>query len=345
MRFQAVRYTDDREKSAEYLRLALPLMTKQAAGLHPISYAVWYEYVAGTNTALTDYLDRLMADGQVLDDEQTHAIHRQFIAELDEEAARRVAQGFQQVLVDVGRSVDEAGDQASRFGHSLKQLESDLQDTPSHREVLQGTRQMQDTMAVLKENLAESRQEVERLRREVARARLDSLSDSLTGLINRKGFDQALEACLATKPDSETGPSLLVADIDNFKQINDNYGHLFGDRVIRLVADILKSNVKGKDLAARYGGEEFVVLLPDTSLDGANALAEKIRGTIAASRIRRQDNNQTLATVTASLGVSTYQRGESATDFFERADKALYTSKQQGRNRVTVAQTASESGR
>lgn len=338
-----MRYTDDKEKSAEYLRLALPLMTKQAAGLHPVSYAVWYEYVSRTNPALNEHLDRLMAEGQPLNDEQIHAIHKQFVAELDEEAAHRVAQGFQQVLVDMGRSVDEAGNQASRFGRSLEQWEADLQDdappsqSESRKQVLQDTRQMQDTMTGLKDNLDESRREVERLRREVVRARLDSLSDSLTGLINRKGFDQALEACLATKPDSETGPSLLVADIDNFKQINDNYGHLFGDRVIRMVADILKSNVKGKDMAARYGGEEFVVLLPDTPLDGAQALAEKIRTTIAASRIRRQDSNQTLAKVTISLGVSTYQVGESGNDFFERADKALYTSKQQGRNRVTVA--------
>ncbi|HEX5392768.1 MAG TPA: GGDEF domain-containing protein [Rhodocyclaceae bacterium] len=343
-----MRYTDDRERSAEYLRLALPLMTKQAAGLHPLSYAVWYEYVSGANPPLKEHLDRLMAEGRVLDDEQIHVIYRQFVAELDEEAARRVAQGFQQVLVDVGRSVDQAGDQASRFGRSLEQWEADLQDdappsqSESRKQVLQDTRQMQDTMSVLKESLNESRQEVERLRREVARARMDSLSDSLTGLANRKGFDQALEACLASQPNAEAGPSLLVADIDNFKQINDNYGHLFGDRVIRMVADILKANVKGKDMAARYGGEEFVVLLPDTPLEGAQALAEKIRTTIAAGRIRRQDSNQTLAKVTTSLGVSTYRQGESANEFFDRADKALYVSKEEGRNRVTVAPPPSE---
>lgn len=343
-----MRYTDDRERSAEYLRLALPLMTKQAAGLHPVSYAVWYEYVSRTNPLLNEHLDRLMAEGQLLNDEQIHAIHKQFVAELDEEAAQRVAQGFQQVLVDVGRSVDKAGDQASRFGRSLEQWEADLQDnippsqSESRKQVLQDTRQMQDTMTALKENLDESRREVERLRREVARARLDSLSDGLTGLINRKGFDQAMDACLATKPDVEAGPSLLMVDIDNFKKINDNYGHLFGDRVICMVADILKANVKGKDLAARYGGEEFVVLLPETPEDGARALAEKIRTTIAAGRIRRQDSNQTLSKITVSLGVSTYQQGESANEFFDRADKALYVSKREGRNRVTVAPPPAE---
>lgn len=337
-----MRYTEDREKSAEYLRLVLPLMTKQAAGLHPVSYAVWYEYVAGVNPPLKEHLDRLMAEGQVLDDAQIEAIHRQYVADMDEEAAQRVAQGFQQVLVDVGRSVDQAGDKANRFGRSLEQLEADLQATPSHQQVLQDTRDMQETMTVLKENLDESRREVERLRKEVARARLDSLSDSLTGLMNRKAFDQAIATCLATKPATEEGPSLLIGDIDNFKQINDSYGHLFGDRVIRMVADILKANVKGKDMAARYGGEEFVILLPDTPLEGAQALAEKIRTSISASRIRRQDSNQTLAKVTISIGVATYRPGEAANDLFERADQALYAAKADGRNRVTVAPMASE---
>ncbi len=136
---------------------------------------------------------------------------------------------------------------------------------------------------------------------------------------------------------AERGPCLLIADIDNFKMVNDAYGHLFGDKVLCSVAKILKANIKGRDMAARYGGEEFVVLLPETTLDGARLLAEKIRATIGRSRIRRAENRQETAQITVSFGVASYCSGETAREFIDRADSALYASKKQGRNRVTVA--------
>jgi diguanylate cyclase len=129
-----------------------------------------------------------------------------------------------------------------------------------------------------------------------------------------------------------------MCDIDHFKKINDNYGHLFGDKVIRAVAQVLTDNVKGRDTAARYGGEEFIVLLPNTPLEGARALAEKIRSTIEGGRIKKGGGEET-AKVTISLGVSRYAPGESSASFIERADKALYVSKQSGRNQVSLAPT------
>jgi diguanylate cyclase len=128
-----------------------------------------------------------------------------------------------------------------------------------------------------------------------------------------------------------------MTDIDFFKKVNDTYGHVFGDKVIRVVAQTLKDNVKGKDLAARYGGEEFVILLQDTPANGARILAERIRTAVENGRIRRAGNDESIAKITISLGVASYRAGESASDFIERADKALYESKIQGRNRVTVA--------
>ncbi len=107
--------------------------------------------------------------------------------------------------------------------------------------------------------------------------------------------------------------------------------------MLRAVAQILKASVKGKDTAARFGGEEFVVLLPDTSIDGAQALAENLRSTIERSRIRRSDNQQEIAQITVSFGIASYCAGESANDFVSRVDNALYLSKRLGRNRVTLA--------
>lgn len=195
---------------------------------------------------------------------------------------------------------------------------------------------------LLKARLAESQHEIESLRAEVTRARDASLLDALTGLTNRRGFDQALADCLGSpgaveQRETVAQPCLLMCDIDHFKNVNDTYGHVFGDKVIRAVAQVLKENVKGRDTAARYGGEEFIVLLPDTPLSGARTLAEKLRCTIENGRIKKNGNEDVSARITISLGVTRYIPGESSASFIERADKALYAAKNGGRNQVCVA--------
>jgi diguanylate cyclase len=340
-------YHDSIEQSAEYLRLALPLMTRQAAGLHPVSYAVWYEYVAGINPSLRQRIDELTRNDQVLDDKDVMQLYRDHIAEIDETVARRVSQGFEKVMVDISASTAQAADEAGQFGKLLKSWSDDLAagrhaTTLSHgiADLLHYSRDMQQTVTSLRGRLDESRREVEELRQEVHRAREEAMIDGLTGLANRRSFDMMLAKCLAaTVPDAQ-GPSLLIADIDHFKRINDNYGHLFGDKVIRAIATILRDNVKGKDLAARYGGEEFVIILPDTPLAGAHHVAEMIRKTVAGSRIKRIGSNEIVANVTISLGVACRRPGESEQELIARADNALYQSKEQGRNRVTLAQAS-----
>ena len=339
-----MKYQETIEQSAEYLRLALPLMSRQAAALHPVSYGVWYEYVAGFNRPLRNAIDELTRGGKVLDEALTSELFRTHIAELDEQTAHRVATGFRKVMAEVSQDAADAGAHASRFGNALEQWSEGLGNDAAASivgsgidQLLSGTRAMQGAIATLQQRLDASRAEIERLQQEVNRAREAALADELTGLTNRRGFDLALSACLAAERANTEGTCLLLADIDHFKQVNDTYGHLVGDKVLRAVAQILKASVKGKDTAARFGGEEFVVLLPDTSIDGAQALAENLRSTIERSRIRRSDNQQEIAQITVSFGIASYRAGESANDFVSRVDNALYLSKRLGRNRVTLA--------
>jgi len=339
-----MRYDDSVEQSAEYLRLALPLMSRQAAALTPISYAVWYEYVAGINPALQARIDDLTRDGSVLDDNMTIELFQRHVADIDHDTARRVSHDLQKVMFDVSQSAAQTGHKAGEFGNALQAWSSGLASSdPSvtastHLEsLLSHTQDMQNSVASLKDRLDDSQREIEELRQEVDRAREAALADGLTGLANRRGFDIALAACLAGLAPNEQGPSLLIADIDHFKHVNDRYGHLFGDKVIRAVAQILKESVKGRDTAARYGGEEFIILLPNTPLDGAMALAEQIRITVENCRIRRLDNNECIESITLSFGVAGHLPVETADQLMTRADKALYRSKQEGRNRVTLA--------
>lgn len=339
-----MRYNDSFEKSAEYLRLALPLMSRQDAALHPFSYAIWYEFIAGINPALKQALEQITRDGKKLDEKTTFELYQKYIAELDHESAHRVSSGFQRVLTAISRSAEDAGHQAAHYGSALEKWVDNIGQTPDLSEKLAGledilsdTRQMRSAVVTLARRLEDSLQEIEELREEVSKARAEALADALTGLANRKGFDLAINQCLSSHEPGQRGPSLVAIDIDYFKQVNDDFGHLFGDKVLRSVAHILKQNVKGKDTAARYGGEEFIILLPDTPIQGAQCLADTIRASVERCRVRRTDNHEAIAKVTVSLGVAAYLPGESASEFLSRADEALYTSKREGRNRVTLA--------
>ena len=338
-------YHDNMERSAEYLRLALPLMSKQSAALNPVSYAVWYDYVSGRNAELKSRIDELTRDGRTLDDQTTKELFRRHVAALDEALARRVSQGFQKIMADVSKSAAEAGSDAGQFGSALEKWSAGLAQTADAdatdlSALLGQTRQMQNSISTLKNRLDESHSEIDRLRQEVVRARQESLADGLTGLTNRRGFDQALTECLSRQDEVLHAPSLLITDVDHFKRINDNYGHLFGDKVLRTIAQVVKDSVKGRDTAARYGGEEFAILLPDTPIDGARTLAEQIRTKVERCRIKRSGSDSAIDTITISIGVTAHRAGEAAHDFIARADSALYHAKNQGRNRVVVAPAA-----
>ena len=165
------------------------------------------------------------------------------------------------------------------------------------------------------------------------------LTDSLTGIANRKAFDATLREAAHQAMETGTDLSLLFLDIDNFKRFNDTWGHQMGDQALRLVAKTLMDNVKGQDLPSRYGGEEFAVILPQTALVDAVTLANKIRHAFAVRKLVKRDTGETIGGITVSIGVSHFEPGESLNHFVERADHALYTAKRDGRNRVVAEDT------
>ncbi|MCM8596718.1 GGDEF domain-containing protein [Accumulibacter sp.] len=341
-----MKYRHTTAQSAEYLRLAVKRMTQQDAGLHPASYAVWYEYVSGINPDLQATIDARLKAGQRLDDEVTYALYAKHVAGLDAQSALRIGNSVGRLVDEVAASATEAGDEASRFGNSLEQWSERLAPAPTVigeiipgvADILRGTREMQRAISALQGRLEESTREALQLRQEVARAREEALLDGLTGLANRKGFDLAMSTCLEQAGQEKAGPCLLMIDIDSFKRLNDTHGHVFGDRVLATIGEVLRANVKGKDTAARYGGEEFAVLLPATPRGGAVGLAEALRALVAASRVKHGGQKENwIGNITVSIGVSDYCAGESAADFVSRADRALYAAKAQGRNRVCLA--------
>lgn len=178
--------------------------------------------------------------------------------------------------------------------------------------------------------------EIARLRRELfAKEReLEKLAaeDELTGLFNRRYFIQRLEQELARSHRYGTTCSLLMIDVDHFKQVNDTYGHSVGDQVLVTVGEILRSCLRSTDLAARYGGEEFCVLAANTDLEGGKLFAERIRR-LLAERCFTPPGKPPFS-ITCSIGVAEVRPGVTAKQLIDRADEAMYEAKRQGRNRV-----------
>ena len=386
------------QRSAELLRQAVPWMARQQAGLHPVSYAIWFDYVAGTNPALTAAIDEHLARDGALDESATQALFRRHVADVDPESAQRVVDQIHRVLGGIGDSAGAAGNQVARYSASLAQLAVALvqgdtargitdagtpgvaRNGPAPRmladvvaEVIADTGTMRSQIGGLQQRLADSRREIERLRDEVRRARQDALHDSLTGLSNRRAFDQALTVLLgapaaptpvaiardaraaidaakapaASRPPGPPptvvpagadtrGAWLMVADIDRFGRVNDAYGRDFGDQVIKAVADALRTLVPAGATLARVDGEAFGLLVQGLDAAAALLLADRVRAHVGGARIRRPDRDET-ERVTLSVGLARARGGETPPALLARANAALHQAKDGGRDRVVSA--------
>ncbi len=164
-----------------------------------------------------------------------------------------------------------------------------------------------------------------------------ALTDSLTGLHNRRYLSTHLDSVMERMQDSNKPVSLLMIDLDHFKKVNDTYGHGAGDEVLHEVGQRILRNIRGFDLAVRYGGEEFVVVMPDTPVDVALGVADRLCEKMANDPVKISDAKDKIS-VTLSIGVAVSKGSEeTAETLLKRADESLYEAKRSGRNRVIPA--------
>ena len=195
---------------------------------------------------------------------------------------------------------------------------------------------MQHKVNSLTEKLEQSRFQIMRLRSSLNKAEEIGSRDPLTGLGNRRYFDTALNEEIARAHDENNTLCVSIADIDHFKSINDKFGHMAGDVVLRRFADLLTANVKSADKVARFGGEEFAILFPEAELAQATSILNQIQKQLESKRWAVAASGERLGAVTASFGVARLRDGESADELLRRVDAKLYEAKANGRNRVAV---------
>jgi len=185
------------------------------------------------------------------------------------------------------------------------------------------------------EKLEKLSKKVNSLNVELEKAKEESAKDGLTGVYNRKAFDRYINKLVERNTVTRARFSILLLDIDDFKKINDNFGHQTGDRVLVATAHKCKEFIRSDDFLARYGGEEFVVVLPGASLRNAVKKGKLICKQIAKAMYALEESKEdTIISITLSIGASVHKKGDTVATIIKRADKALYAAKQAGKNRV-----------
>lgn len=335
------------KKTASLLREAIPKMSQLDIPLTPENYHVWYEYTMGSDPQLNVTIDTLLSNKTKFTAKINGELYSNFIKKSQDEMFRNFQLEVQTLVSKLMAKLDGMTKKTQNFSGTLEKYSSVLQEDPDI-DTITGliTNLIDETGSVLEENqsmesmLDSMNEEVDSLKDNLQELSAEAMTDRLTGIPNRRAFDKKIDDLLETYEDEEEIFSVLLLDIDHFKKFNDTYGHAVGDKVLTYVASILKGAVKGDDMVARYGGEEFVILLPETPYAGALAVAENVREKIASKHLvdGTGENKQDYGYVTISVGASVIASGDSIPVLIERADKAMYMAKEQGRNKVVGEQ-------
>lgn len=337
-----MKFSDPYDVAAHCARAALGMMDRHGVPAHPNNFIVWYAFVADRNPELTKAVNGILRAGQKFSDDVCGELHERFFGTSQHEAElRAVGKRIEDAVARVLEYLSTANQGAAHYGEALENFSGELADNAQAvqlsqlvHSILDETKVMVEVNRQLEERLETSSTEIARLREDLDQLKREATTDALTGLANRKLFDVALREAALEAEEDRRFVSLLMIDIDFFKQFNDTHGHMLGDQVLKLVARTISDSIKGKDTAARYGGEEFAIILPDTRLKDGVAVAENIRRLVASRKVLNRRTGQVLGQVTLSVGVAEYEFGETLGAFVHRADEALYLSKRQGRNRV-----------
>lgn len=329
--------------SVDIVRHAIPRMSALKIPITPSNYAVWYEYLADSNQALREEMDALLARDQPITGSEMRALYERYLEERSEKL--QVAKtALSQVVNALMSQIQHADGHYSGFSSELSDIAASLAGETSADDLsslmqraMHATNAALEHGAELKQKLSSLAAQMEDVQSKLARSRQEARSDALTQVNNRLAFQETLDNLRRDAFEDTHVPCLLVIDIDHFKRVNDTHGHPVGDRVLARVAQEIKASVRGGDMVARYGGEEFAVLLRDTPRTGCLAVAENLRQQIerAVIDLAAEAGAQGKLSVTVSIGGAWLREQESTDRFFDRADRALYLSKQNGRNRVT----------
>lgn len=330
------------ERARALAETALSLMSERHVSPTPENFQLFYAYAAGDNPVASRVLGDLIAGRRPLTPQKLTELREQFfVSERLDQTMQSISMEMADTVTSVLTRIEAAERDAVAYGETLSAASGQLGDTKSVEGLqkligglVAATQTMETRAKDLEFELQRSSREVNELRAKLDDVRKESLTDPLTGIPNRKAFDNDLKDAMHQSRSTGEALCLLMCDIDHFKMFNDTWGHTTGDQVLRLVAGCLSENVKGRDTAARYGGEEFAVVLRNTKLENAVHLANQIRLYVERKKLVKKSTGDILGTISISIGVAQLTPDDTQVVFIQRADNCLYAAKNAGRNCV-----------
>jgi len=332
------RYPQTPEQAVETAHQVLSEIQNLKVPANPIHYILIYEWLTKIDDYFYEEVDQTIKL-KAYNNDSANALFSEFIAHLSSQ--QLPTDHFGQLLTELKLKLEEWIHQTGQCNETLQAQLSQLKESESAKTVthlleeviLPQILSVQTQNEVLHTFIEKTTSKVTQLQHEIENITRISLTDELTGIPNRRGFNQAIHKIIEQAKTTQTSFVLCMVDIDFFKKINDHYGHLVGDSILRFLAKFLQKQTKGMDLIARIGGEEFILVLPETLYSSGLKVAQGMCQKLAKHPLQIAKRNQPIS-LNISIGVAAYQMGESLEDLIDRADKSLYLAKNTGRNKV-----------
>jgi len=328
------------KESGNISRQALSWLRDKQLPADPVCYHVAYKYFQTTDPEMRRRVEQIQGTPSEII-ESVEQIYHDFVVARHENNIKQFSKKVDDLANETVESVNHAQSNLESYGETLKEAKPYLESAWSEENLavievlIAETDNVYQESKYLGDKLASASKEIQALQAQYLEFKQRANLDALTQVLNRSGLNEAFAAL--SEDDANYPVSLLLADIDHFKKFNDEYGHLIGDKVLKLVAATLRKNLKRRDILARFGGEEFLLLLPQTELANAAKLAESLRRKIEGLAVKKRNSDEYLRKVTLSIGACELQNGKPLNNGIECADRALYKSKNQGRNCVNTA--------
>jgi diguanylate cyclase len=330
----------DFETSFSNLKQTIPLLIKHKVAALPINYARWYTYVSNESPELNNALNDVIQQNLSLTESKTKELYRQYLSESQEVTAWELRQSLEAMLIELTQSITDTRSETNSFKTTMDSCVDNLTKVEKEglsieevmtlvRNLVKQTQNIRRSTMSFNSALADAQREITALRAQLEQSQQEALYDALTGLCNRRYFDEEL-ASHALHPNL----FLMLVDLDHFKKINDNYGHVMGDLVLKATAKKLQACCRDGAQAFRFGGEEFAIIVPRSSFAKARSLAETMRRAIEKIGVKDKRSGEILGDISASFGVAELRKGMNPLALVETADKQLYEAKRLGRNRV-----------
>ncbi len=328
-------------ESTIFFKETIPLMMQYKVPVTPINYAIWYTYVNKTHPELNRALDKGISVPGRNADSLCDSLYDEFLINEKEKKISKIKNNLVVIAEDLFKNTNSALMDAELFQDAVMKSLCDIEKLDKEgvsisdsmdvvRELIHGIGEIRNSTNKLKENLTENKNEILQLRSQLETSKKEAREDALTGLLNRRMLDESLLNYINKKDKF----SFVMIDVDHFKSFNDEYGHLFGDKVLRLIANKIKERCYDSAESYRFGGEEFAVILPGKDILSARQHAETIRKTLEKISISDRKSGKKVRMITASFGVTQVIVGDTVQSIIERADGNLLKAKSNGRNCV-----------